>query len=151
MNETRYSRIIFLMMKKLLPFFAFLFLFNSCGDYIHPTIPTRKVDFYIYLDDIRYQNLLNYGGYVYLTGGVNGLVVYRVAENMFVCYDRACPHDWQHPDSWIWVEESGLTLQCTLCGSRFNILDGNIVNGPAVNPLYTYRTAFDGFRLRIYN
>lgn len=138
-------------MKRIVLLFLTLFLLNSCVDYVHPTIPTRKVDIYLYLDDARYQNLLNYGGYVYLTGGVNGLVAYRLTENVFMCYDRACPYDWQEEDAWIWMEDSGLTLICTKCGSRYNILDGSVINGPAQNPLYMYRTGFDGFRLRIYN
>jgi nitrite reductase/ring-hydroxylating ferredoxin subunit len=138
-------------MKKTIFFFGLFLLLTGCNDYTHPTIPTRDVDFYIFLDDSRYQNLLNYGGYVYLTGGVNGLIVYRLNQETFMCYDRACPYDWQEADAWIWMNDDGLTLKCTKCGSIFNILDGTVVTGPAQYPLKYYRTAFDGFRLRIYN
>ena len=138
-------------MKKVLFFVLTLFIMSGCGEYVHPTIPRRAVDFYIHLDDSRYQNLLNYGGYVYLTGGVNGLIVYRLTEDMFMCYDRACPYDWQDENAWIWVADDGLTLYCTKCGSRFNILDGSVVNGPAEYQLCKYNAYFDGFRVRIYN
>lgn len=122
----------------------------SCDTYNHPTIPYRKVDFTIYPNDVMYYKLNTYGGYEYFTGGVNGIIVYRLDEWTFYAYDRACSFDWQEPGSWIKMHPNGIMLIDSLCGCTFNILDGNVLSGPAKSPLRRYNTRFDGQRLRIY-
>jgi hypothetical protein len=122
-----------------------------CDMYNHPTIPNARVDFVIYPNDVMYYRLNTYGGYEYFTGGVNGIVVYRLDEWNFMAFDRACSYDWEEHDSWLWVAPDGLRLIDSLCGSTFNILDGNVLGGPAVYPARRYATRFDGARLRIYS
>lgn len=129
---------------------VFCFFFTRC-DIDHPTIPEVKVNFTIYPNNVDYVNLNYYGGYMYFTGGVAGIVVYRLDNTTFFAYDRACPYDWEEHDAWIWVEESGLTLIDRHCGSRFNILDGSVISGPAKYPLKMYRTRYDGMILKVYN
>jgi Rieske Fe-S protein len=107
------------------------------------------VNFTIYPNDITYADLLYPGGYMYFTGGVNGIVIYRVDYNNFVAYDRACPYDWEDNDSWLWVADDGLTLIDSACGSRYNILNGDPIDGPATLPLRYYKTIYDGMRLRV--
>ena len=119
--------------------------------YNHPTIPNAKVDFIVYPNDVMYYRLNTYGGYEYFTGGVNGIVVYRLDEWTFMAYDRACSYDWEDHESWLWVAPDGLRLVDSLCGSTFNILDGNVLGGPAIYPARRYATRFDGARLRIYS
>lgn len=126
-------------------------LLAGCEKYQHPTVPNVAVDFTIYPNDPNYAALNHFGGHMYFTGGFRGIVVYRLDQYTFKAYDRACPYDWEDPDSWIWVEESGLTLIDECCGSQFNIIDGTVVNPPASHALKYYRTNFDGMRLRIYN
>lgn len=133
-------------------FLLLLLFFNSrCTPPAHQTIPYREVDFTIYPNSVQYADLTHYGGHVYLTGGVCGIVVYRVNETDFVAYDRACPYDWQDNATRLEVDESGLLLVHPDCGSTFNILDGSVIRGPAVYPLKRYRCYYDGFALRIYN
>ncbi len=138
-------------MKKYLLFLLTIFVHFSCGEYVHETIPSRSVNINISMRDANYYKLNHYGGYLYLTGGVSGIIVYRLDETTFKAYDRACPYDWEKTDSWLWVEPSGLTIIDSCCGSRFNIIDGTVINGPAKLPLKYYRTSFDGMMLRIYN
>lgn len=126
-------------------------LLVCCDMYNHPTIPNAKVDFVIYPNDVMYYRLNTYGGYEYFTGGVNGIVVYRLDEWTFMAYDRACSYDWEDHESWLWVAPDGLRLVDSLCGSTFNILDGNVLGGPAIYPARRYATRFDGARLRIYS
>ena len=130
---------------------VFCLLCTTCNGYEHPTIPEVAVNFTIYPNSVDYLDLNYYGGYVYLTGGVAGIIVYRLDYSTFFAYDRACPHDWQDREAWIKVEESGLTLIDEHCGSRFNILDGSVVNGPSKYPLKAYRTRYDGMILKVYN
>lgn len=140
--KTRYLFILFLCIASLL---------SGCDGYEHETIPTVKVNITIYPDDVTYANLNYIGGYEYLTGGVAGIIVYRLDMTTFMAYDRACPYDWEDPGAWVCVDESGILLKDEHCGSTFNILDGSVINGPAQYPLKFYRTTYDGRRLRIYN
>lgn len=126
-------------------------LLVCCDFYNHPTIPNAKVDFYIYPNDAMYYKLNTYGGYEYFTGGVNGIIIYRLDEWTFFAYDRACSFDWHEHDSWLWVAPDGLRLVDSLCGSTYNILDGNVLSGPAIYPARKYNTRFDGMRLRVYS
>lgn len=131
-------------------FLSLFFLSGSC-EYIHDTIPNVAVDFTIYPNHANYYQLNHYGGHVYVTGGVSGIIIYRLNENTFKAYDRSCPHDWENLESWLWVEDSGLTIYDSCCGSRFNIIDGTVINGPAEVPLKYYRATYDGMTLRIRN
>ena len=127
-----------------------LFLMR-CHGYEHETIPNVRVNFTIYPDNVNYYNLNYIGGHEYFTGGVAGIIVYRIDMTTFVAYDRACPHDWEDPKAWLVVDESGLLIVDEHCGSRFNILDGSIIDGPSQFNLKCYKTSYDGRRLRIYN
>ncbi len=109
------------------------------------------VNFTVYPNDLTYQNLNYYGGFEYVTGGVSGIVIYRLDDRTFSVFDRACPYDWQADEGWIWVDDSRLTLTCKSCGTVFNILDGAVIDGPAQFPLKYYRYAFDGVILKVYN
>ncbi len=126
-------------------------LLVGCGGFEHSTIPTTPVKFTIYPNDLTHQNLNYFGGYEYYTGGVAGIVIYRLNWNTFCIYDRACPYDWQHDEGWVWVDPGGLTLTCKRCGSIFNILDGGVIDGPSPYQLKYYRYAYDGVQLRVYN
>ena len=137
-------------MKKIALLLIITLLCGACGNYQHDTIPYRKVDITLSVGDPNYYMLNHDGGYLYLTGGVNGIIVYRML-NEFKAYDRACPYDWENSNSWLCYEPSELMIHDSCCGSRFNIIDGTVMNGPARHPLKYYRTSFDGMLLRIYN
>ena len=140
-----YRRIQFLLL------FAMAILYVGCNGYEHETIPNVKVDFTIYPDNVNYRTLNFAGGNEYLTGGVQGIIVYRVDQTTFVAYDRACPYDWEEHGSWLWVDDSGILIRDSLCGSVFNILDGSVISGPSKYNLKFYKTMYDGRRLRVYN
>ena len=125
--------------------------FTACDGTYHQTIPYRKVDFTIYPNDAMYYRLNTYGGYEYFTGGISGIVVYRVDEWNFVAYDRSCSYDWEEDGSWLKMHPNNLMLIDSLCGSTYNILDGSVISGPAKWPLRLYRTSYDGYQLRVYN
>lgn len=138
-------------MKKIALFYIATLFCTACGGYEHPTVPYASVDFTISVGDPNHYKLNHDGGYEYLTGGVRGIIVYRLNNYTFKAYDRACPYDWEEPDSWLWVDPSGLMVCDSCCGSLFNIIDGTVVSGPARFPLKYYRATFDGMLLRIHN
>jgi nitrite reductase/ring-hydroxylating ferredoxin subunit len=133
-------------------FFAILLcLAASCERNDNP-LPRVPVDFYIYPNDVSYLNLNYYGGHEYVTGGVNGIIVFRINEDSFSAFDRACPHDWDHADEpRVFVEDNRIILTCEKCGSQYNILDGSVITGPSKYILKQYRTHYDGWSLRVRN
>ena len=140
-------------MKKLI-FLLFLplILFSCNGRYEHETIPNVDLRFTIYPNSVTYAELNHYGGYQYFTGGVAGVIVYRLNEDTFFAYDRACPYDWdQSVDSWLWVDDSGLLIVDYHCGAKFSILDGIPVEGPTSLSLKHYKCRYDGASLLVYN
>ena len=105
----------------LLLFIVLLLL--SCGE--KPgTVPYTKVNFSV---SINANNLIHVGGHEYFTGGVCGIVVYRVDMSTFCAYDRACPYDWKE-NGYVIYDPATLQLVCQECGSTFNILDGSPMN-----------------------
>jgi len=124
----------------------------GCNGYKHSTIPNVYVSFSVSPNDVLFLDLNVPGGSMYFTGGVNGVVVYRIGEiEGFSAFDRACPYDWDDPDEpRVWVE-NGITLKCEKCGSIFNILDGTVIKGPSKYPLKQYYTNYDGYQLRVHS
>ncbi|HDQ16455.1 MAG TPA: hypothetical protein ENN45_05295 [Bacteroidetes bacterium] len=135
--------------KRLIILLVFTSAFFSCQKDTHP-VPNVYVNIYINVTSTQYIELNNIGGWLYLTGGYNGIIVYRRSLNEFMAFDRACPH---HPynSPALDVDASGMLAECSDCGSSFLLYDGTVVQGPANLPLKAYRTIFDGIHLRIYN
>jgi hypothetical protein len=130
---------------------AFCFLPFGCEKYKHP-LPKVYVNFMVYPNDVDYLDLNYYGGHMYFTGGVNGVVVYRLGEWEFTAFERACPYDWDDPDEpRVSVEDDGITLKCEKCGTLFNILDGGKITGSSKYPLKQYYTKYDGRTLRVHS
>jgi len=119
-----------------------LFLFSSCDENKNP-IPTVYVDIYIDLNDPLYYDLQSVGGYVYITGGVNGILIYRSSADDFNAYERTCPYD---PDCGIVsVDEASLNaVDSVCCKSEFSLLlDGAVSQGPSQFPLKAYSCFYD--------
>ncbi len=119
-----------------------LFLFSSCDENKNP-IPTVYVDIYIDLNDTQYYDLQSVGGYVYITGGVNGILIYRSSADEFRAYDRTCPYD---PDiGRVIVNDSRLNAVDSVgCKSEFSLLlDGAVSQGPSQFPLKAYTCIYD--------
>lgn len=124
----------------------------SCGDKkAHDSIPNVAVNLYLDINSTMYIELNTIGGWVYLTGGYKGILVYRISVDEFVAYDRACPYDPFETCARITMDPSGLTVSDSCCTSQFGILDGSVIKGPATIPLKRYNTYFDGSVLSVSN
>ncbi|MFZ4402043.1 MAG: hypothetical protein ACOYO1_18585 [Bacteroidales bacterium] len=140
-------------MKKICFLFLLLFYFSSffsCSKDENETIPYVYVNFSIQPNSTVYQKLNTVGGWEYITGGYNGIVVYRLSQDEFVAFDRACPYDYKNSCR-IVVESSFTTTIDSCCGSRFLLNDGSPFKGPASVSLKKYKTYYDGNSLRISN
>jgi nitrite reductase/ring-hydroxylating ferredoxin subunit len=114
-------------------------------------IPVVAVSFVIDPNSTEYLELNGVGGWVTLTGGYRGIIVYRKSISEFMAFERACPYDWELIDARIEVDPSGLTATCPSCKSSFILIDGTPYEGPTPYPLKQYQTQFDGNLLYVSN
>ena len=138
--------------KKYVSFFLLLcvFLLNSCKE--DENIPYVPVNISIDVYDALYGDINVVGGYMYITGGYKGIIIYRKSQEEFVAIERACPYKPLLDCERLAVDDSTLLfVKDDCCGSRFLITDGSIINGPATKPAKLYNNNFDGRYLYIYN
>ncbi len=122
----------------------FIILPFSCSD--APEIPYVPVyiDINIYMPD--YIELQTVGNAIYITGGVykKGIIVYRSTFDEFLAYDRTCGYHPEDPCGRVNVDDMTLNAVCDCCGSKYQLGDGYVVEGPSRVPLTSYdATAFD--------
>lgn len=134
-------------------FFAFLLLFlHSCDKDEEERIPDVAVNISININKPSYSELRATGGWVYLTGGSKGIIVYRFSSDEFMAYDRHCTYKPEENCGRARVDSSDIKIHCRDChGSEYSIADGSVLKGPASRPLRRYSTSFDGSIVRIYN
>jgi nitrite reductase/ring-hydroxylating ferredoxin subunit len=113
--------------------------------------PDAKVNIFLYPNNAQYADLNPLGGWVYIEGGVNGILVFHDFLDNYIAYDRACTHEPTNPCERVSVESDNSTLACECCDSKFFLYDGSVTHGPAQYSLKRYNTSFDGVVLSIYN
>jgi nitrite reductase/ring-hydroxylating ferredoxin subunit len=114
-------------------------------------VPETPVDIYLYTSNPSFFNLNAIGGWVYITGGVRGILVYRKSSTEFMAYDRNCTYQSSQPCATVVVDATNIIAKDSCCGSRFSIYDGSVLQSPAAAPLKQYYTTYDGNVLHIYN
>ena len=117
-------------------------------------IPNVYVNITININEPEYIDLNTVGGWVYLTGGLNGIYVRRSDINEFMAFDRTCSYKPEENNRVQVVDSVDYYLGDPVCGSKFLVLDGSPDgNGPATHYLKRYQTEFDEGTgiLRIYN
>lgn len=114
-------------------------------------VPYTQVDFTINVNNPAYADIQVPGGWLYLTGGSQGILVYRRSIDEFMAFDRHCPY--QPGDNCrVSVDSTEVIARdADCCGSAFLIIDGSVTQGPAATSLKQYHTLFNGTNLRIYN
>jgi nitrite reductase/ring-hydroxylating ferredoxin subunit len=124
-------------------------LFVSCGDRVVNDIPYTKVNF---TRSIYATNLIHTGMCEYFSGGISGIVVYRLDMSIFYAYDRACPHDWRD-NGYLIYDPATLKLVCQNCGSMFDILSGAPTNNSKAKTFLRPYNArlIDDMTLHVYN
>ena len=127
---------------KIIPFLLLIIYISACDD-TKSTIPTVYVDFTIDINDPQYNDITIPGGYLYLTGGYSGILLYHSYDDTYLAFDRACPYD---PDCGkLFVKKTLFdTVDSTCCKSEFSLLTGgNATKGPAKFPMKQYRCIYN--------
>tara|TARA_B100000609_G_C17117118_1_gene382903 strand:- start:6 stop:497 length:492 start_codon:yes stop_codon:yes gene_type:complete len=129
-----------------------LLLSNSCSKNKN-IVPNVFVDQYINLSLAAYSDLNIIGGWKYITGGSRGIIVYRQSFNQFSAYDRHCTYNSDNPCGIATVDSTNSYVECACDGSRYQLYDGLVIQGPASYSLKNYRTSFNELNntLHIFN
>jgi nitrite reductase/ring-hydroxylating ferredoxin subunit len=140
-------------MKLFLSLTAFLILLSlgGCKKDGDNGVPITPVDIYLYTNNPSFVNLNGVGGWVYITGGVRGILVYRKSPSEFMAYDRNCTYQSSDACATVVVDATNILATDTCCHSKFSMYDGSVTQAPAGLPLKAYNTTYDGNVLHIYN
>lgn len=113
-------------------------------------VPYVPVDIYIHTTDPLFFDISVPGGWEYVTGGSQGLLVYRRSNDEFMVFDRHCPYQ-VDDNCQVSVDSTFTSATDPCCESRFLIIDGSVTGGPSTRSLKQYNTTFDGSVLHIFN
>ena len=113
-------------------------------------IPLVAVDFTINVNEPQFFDLNVPSGWVYITGGSRGIIVYRNSNDEFTAMDRHAPYEVVNGCAVI-VADDNVLVEDPCSASQWLIIDGSVVTGPTLQPLKNYRTSWANPYLRIYN
>ncbi len=122
----------------------------SCKKDNQGGVPPVALDVSINVNLPEFADLQVPGGWAYLSGGSQGLIVYRVSNEEFTALDRHCP---VQPENLchVVVDESQVVARDTACcEASFLMQDGQPLSVSGI-ALRKYNTTFNGTTLRIYN
>jgi hypothetical protein len=130
--------------------FALLILTSGCRDRNTNRIPDVQVNIAINIYQPDFFNLTVPSGWVYITGGSRGIIVYRKSTNEFVALERHSPYQ-PEDNCAVMVDEDNVLVSDPCSDSQWLITDGTIVQGPSAFALETYNTTFSDPILYITN
>lgn len=131
--------------------FAACALVASCEKDNPSGVPPTGVNISVNINLPEYANLQVPGGWAYITGGSQGIIVYRINTDQFSALDRHCPYQ---PENLcrVTVDQSNVQARDTACcGSAYLLFNGSVSQGPSSFNLTQYQTNWNGTTLRIFN
>src|SRR5438552_18696350 len=94
----------------------------GCKKSVTCQIPNVYVDFTIYTTDPAFVKLNAIGGWVYVTGGSKGIIIYHQSVDQYMAYDRNCTYNPTGANAIVQVDTANnVTVFDKSCGSKFNI------------------------------
>lgn len=114
-------------------------------------VPSVPVAITVYPNNVSNFKIQAIGGWMYLSGGIRGIILYRKSQEEFVAIERTSPYLPNNDDAIVKVQVNNFTLRDTVSDSQWRIIDGTITKGPTQWPLRLYGTTYDGNVLRIAN
>ena len=135
----------------------FSFLVLSCNkksstvNSTNNPVPSVPVQITMYPNDISNFKIQAIGGWMYLNGGIRGIILYRKSQEEFVAMERTSPQLPNNDAAIVKVQANNFTLRDTVSDSQWRIVDGTVTKGPTTWPLRLYGTTYDGNVLRIVN
>jgi len=118
---------------------------------VNNPVQSIPVNITVYPNDPLSFKIQSIGGWMYLTGGINGILLYRKSEMEFVAIERSSTYLPDNAKAKIIMMPDNFTLRDTVSDSRWQVFDGTVTKGPASWPLRLYGTVYDGSVLHIKN
>lgn len=127
-----------------LNFFAILLCTVACDPNLtdDPIPVTSFPDIVINTTLPEYNSLVT-KGYQNISGGVRGIILYRLNSATYYAFERNCSFQPNDACATVEVDASGLYMKDTCCGSTFDF-SGNATGAPAFRPLRKYATTTSG-------
>jgi len=108
-------------------------------------VPNVAVSFSINVLLPSYSPLTAIGGSMEVSGGYDGIAIYRQALDQFNAFDCCCTYDGaSNGKAIVAIQSNKITATCPVCGSVFLLTDGSVSHGPATCGLKPYVTSYDG-------
>jgi len=125
----------------------------SCCKRSEDRVPMVFVDFSLSLNLPEFSSLAVQNGWIEVSGGSRGIIIYRRSQDEFVAFDRHCTYKVSEGCRIDVDTETGITANCPCCNSVFSIYDGIPVSGTATVTLLDYRTGYNANTniLRVFN
>lgn len=114
-------------------------------------IPYVPVNLQLFLNNPEFQELRTPGNSVTISGGVRGILVHCNYTDEYVAWERNCPYQPSNDSARIYIDSTGLFAICEHCNSKFFLMDGSVIEGPAEIPLLQYSTYLENEILYISN
>jgi len=125
-----------------------LLTIGACEPQVVDNILLVFVEIDINLNNAEYHDLQRDNGYVYILGGVKGIIVYRENSETYLAFERNSPVNPSFACAVVDVDVSGLFISDPCSGAAFDF-EGNPINGISPLPLYQYITILDNSWLYI--
>jgi hypothetical protein len=110
-------------------------------------VPYQTVNITLYPNDPLNFKLQAIGGWKYIAGGVNGIIVYRKnnqnISSDFLALERTSTYLPNDPGALAKVRSDNFTCRDTVSNSEWKIIDGSVNHGPATLPLKQYNVTYD--------
>jgi hypothetical protein len=129
-----------------------LLFFSACKKNSNNPIPSLSFEIVIHMELPSYNALQGVGGWCYVNGGVQGIIVYRKSFDEFVAFDRKSPASTSNCINPLTPDKNNFLQLLDSCTSaKFSMYDGSIISGSDYG-LRQYQTTWNGSNLlRIYN
>lgn len=119
------------------------------SDFFSPVYVNTSVD----LSFAQYSPLTLLQGYVYITGGNRGIIIYHTIDDQFVAFDRTCPVNTTQTCAFVSMDSVPVRYRCgkpdtsgwkKCCTSTFDAAYGSPLSGEAKRGLKQYYTSKQG-------
>lgn len=113
-------------------------------------VPLVAIDVTLNVNEPQFFDLTVPTGWVYITGGSRGVIIYRNSQDEFTAMDRHSPYNVSAGCA-VTVSGDNVVIDDPCSDSQWIIVDGSILTGPTDQPLKQYRTQWNPPFLRIFN
>jgi len=104
-------------------------------------VPTVAVNEYINLNLPEFLPLNAINNWIYYNYAENkGIIITRTGPTEFTALERTCTYDPSVSSAYVKGIPNDIFCVDSTCGSKFNLIDGSVVTGPASIALLRYRT-----------